>query len=161
MSKIILKILDWIRKTFFETDILPPSPQPTPEPEPTPPPAPLPPVPTQNKLELWVSAITEMENDKPSRNNPGSLRFLGQKYAKNDNGFCAFDTLEHGIEALKTLLINACTGKSKVYYPEMTLLEFQKTYSPSSDGNNPFAYANFVAHKIGCTIDTPIKDLIS
>ena len=36
MSKIILKILDWIRKTFFEKDILPPQPQPTPTPQPVP-----------------------------------------------------------------------------------------------------------------------------
>jgi hypothetical protein len=116
--------------------------------------------PIQSKLSLWIQAITDMEGAKPSRNNPGNLRFIGQKYAVNDGGFCKFDTPKHGYDALKTLLINACTGKSKVYKPTMTLLDFYNKYAPSTDGNDPKNYANFVAKRIGVTSATRIAELI-
>lgn len=113
-----------------------------------------------SSIELWIQAIKEMEGAKPERNNIGNLRFVGQKYAVDDNGFCKFDTYEHGYEALKSLIVNACTGKSKVYKPTMTLLEFYETYAPSADNNSPSNYARFVAKKIGCEITTIIKTLI-
>lgn len=114
----------------------------------------------KSKLDLWIEAIKQMEGAKPERNNIGNLRFIGQKYAVNDNGFCKFDTYEHGYQALKTLLVNASTGKSKVYNPEMDLVAFYNKYAPSSDGNNPTAYANFVAKHIGVAVTTKIKTLV-
>jgi hypothetical protein len=164
MKQFFLNILSWIQNTFFVKDVVP---TPTPQPVPTPlAPAPEPTPPKPTKLDLWIKYITIMEGDKPSRNNPGSLRFMGQPNAVNDGGFCKFNTLENGINALKSLLVNACSGKSKTYHPDMTLLEFQKIYSPSSDNNNPLAYANFVARGISTVypevnIQTPIKYLIT
>lgn len=114
----------------------------------------------KTKLDLWIEAIKQMENAKPERNNIGNIRFIGQKYAVDDNGFCKFDTYEHGYQALKTLLVNASTGKSKVYNPEMDLVAFYNKYAPSSDGNNPNAYANFVAKYIGVPVTTKIKTLV-
>lgn len=113
-----------------------------------------------SKLELWINAIKIMEGAKPYRNNPGNIRFVGQQYAVNDNGFCKFDTYEHGYDALKNLIVRACTGMSKKYNPEGNLYDFYDTYAPSSDGNNPSAYANFVASKIGVPATTKIKDLL-
>lgn len=113
-----------------------------------------------SKLDLWCEAIKQMEGAKPYRNNPGNLRFVGQQYAVNDNGFCKFDTYDHGYEALKSLLIRACTGLSSVYNPNMDLVAFYHVYAPSSDGNNPDGYAKFVGSKIGVPITTKIKDLI-
>ena len=165
MTQIILKILNWIRVTFFEKDIIPVKPPVAPIAPVAPIPMPTPIIPSKTKLELWIEAITTMEGAKPSRNNPGNLRFIGQKYAVNDNGFCKFDTLDHGKSALSELLTNACTGKSSVYHPTMTLLEFQNKYSPASDGNDPVHYAMVVADHIHTlypeiTIDTEIKYFI-
>lgn len=119
-----------------------------------------------SKLELWISAIKDMEGAKLERNNPGNLRFRNQKYAINDNGFCKFDTYGHGYDALKNLLKDACMGESTIYKPSMSLLEFQEIYSPASDGNNPLHYATFVADRIKkvypeITINTPIKELLT
>ena len=111
-------------------------------------------------LDEWCAAIKQMEGAKPERNNPGNLRYVGQKYAVNDRGFCKFDTYQHGYDALKNLLIRACTGTSSMYKPEMTLTDFYRVYAPSSDGNNPEHYAQFVADKLGLPVDTKIKNLI-
>ncbi len=112
------------------------------------------------KIDLWCEAIKEMEGAKPERNNPGNLRFVGQAYAVDDGGFCKFDTYEHGYEALKILLINACGGKSKIYHPTDTLIDFYKKYAPLSDNNNPINYADFVAKKIGVEPTTIINSLL-
>lgn len=114
----------------------------------------------KTKIDLWIEGITSMEGAKAIRNNPGNLRFIGQQYAVNDNGFCKFDTFQHGYDALKNKLIDACTGKSKVYHPEDTLYDFFAKYAPSSDGNNPKHYAEVVATHIRVTPDTQIKALL-
>ena len=168
MKQFILNILSWIKTTFFEKDILQPviapvAPVVTP---PVPIVAPTPVIPPQpTKLDLWIKYITEMEGAKPERNNPGNLRYVGQKYAVDDGGFCKFDNITHGIDALKELLIGACEG-NKLYPPGLTLYKFQCIYSPSSDNNNPMAYSSYVAKGIAqyypeITINTPIKYLIS
>lgn len=155
----LLAILNFIKKMFEEKTPTPIPPQP--EPLPTPEPIPVPePIPKSSKIELWMSAITKMEGAKPYRNNPGNIRYIGQKYAVNDRGFCKFDTLQHGKDALKNLLVNACTGKSKVYKPEMNLYQFYSLYAPSSDGNSPKQYAEFVAKYIGVSPNIQIKELI-
>ena len=115
---------------------------------------------TKSFIPQWIAAIKQMEGALPSRNNPGNLRFVGQPYAINDRGFCKFDTYEHGYQALESLLIRACTGKSKYYHPAMTLHQFYQVYAPDSDGNNSKAYATFVAKKLGVSISTQIKDLL-
>ena len=113
-----------------------------------------------SKLELWIEAIKRMEGAKPYRNNPGNLRFVGQRYAVNDKGFCKFDTYEHGYNALRDLLIRACTGGSAVYKPDMNLYQFYAVYAPYSDGNNSKRYAEFVAKFLGVVPETKIKSLI-
>lgn len=132
---------------------------------------------TKSFLPQWIEAIKQMEGAKPSRNNPGNLRFVGQQYAVNDNGFCKFDNYQHGYDALKNLLIRACTGKSSVYSPEMTLFEFYAGvydpkhpgdskykkypgYAPKEDENDPVRYSKFVAQRIGVPVETKIKNLI-
>lgn len=113
-----------------------------------------------SRIDNWCEAAKQMEGAKPERNNPGNLRFVGQKFAVNDGGFCKFDTYAHGYAALKTLFTNACEGKSKIYSPTMNLYEFYNKYAPSSDGNNPKHYAEFVANIIGVLPTIQIRQLL-
>lgn len=164
MKTFFQTILDFLYRTFFVKDIVPLNSGPVPVPPepvipPTPAPVPTPPV-SPGKIDKWCEAIKKMEGAKPSRNNPGNLRFVGQMFAVNDNGFCKFDTYQHGYNALKKLLVNACTGKSKVYHPTMTLYDFYNVYAPSSDGNNPKHYAEFVAKVIGVSPTIQIRELL-
>ena len=115
----------------------------------------------------WASTIQEFEGWKPGsrsfrNNNPGNIRYIGQPSAtgKDDKGFCIFKTYQDGFNCLCEILMNACTGKSKVYYPAMTLLQFFEKYAPSSDNNSPDNYAKFVAKRIGVEVNIKIKDLI-
>lgn len=107
--------------------------------------------------EGWFKGSRSQRN-----NNPGNLRFAGQPgvTAQDNKGFAIFKTYEDGFAALCRLITNARDGKSKVYKPEMTLLEFFGVYAPSFDHNDPNAYAKFVAQKIKCSIDFKIKDLV-
>ena len=116
------------------------------------------PEPEHTQLEQWADAIETFENMPDDRNNPGALRY--SPYATGEkNGYATFDTYEQGRQALLFQLTIATDGRSKVYNPEMTLLEFYEKYSPSSDGNNPKQYASFVASYLGVDIDTKIKEL--
>lgn len=128
---------------------------------------------TKSFIPAWIDAITIMEGAKPSRNNPGNLRYKNQKNAVDDNGFCKFDTLQHGRDALELLLTNACSGKSSNYFPDENLYEFYagltapnrfrrevKGYAPYSDGNNPKGYSNFVATRMGVPVTIRIGDLL-
>ena len=168
----IQTFINWIIKTFFQTEILPVKPAPVaPIPDPvvippvTPTPTPVEP-PKPSRLSLWVKYIALMEGAKPDRNNPGNLRFVGQANAIDDNGFCKFTTLADGENALEELLTRAASGKSSLYPVGITLYEFQCIYSPASDGNDPLHYSTFVAAGIATvypevTKDTQIKNLIS
>lgn len=93
--------------------------------------------------------------------NPGNLRYAKQTGSVGANrGFAVFPDYETGFAALMRQVEVACTGKSKVFTPGMTILEFFKVYAPSGDSNNPDAYASWVAKKIGVSTSFVIKDLV-
>jgi hypothetical protein len=122
---------------------------------------------TQPKIEAWANAIKEFEGwfvgSRSYRNNsPGNFKYVGQYKAigQDKDGFAIFPSYEAGWTHLCTILGNCATGKSKVYSPEMTLLEFFKKYAPSEDHNSPLNYSSFVAKKLGVSINTKIKELL-
>jgi hypothetical protein len=86
------------------------------------------------------------------------------KHPKTGHEFAIFPTVEDGFAALDELLINACTGKSKIYSPDWTILQFFTKYSPvrNSKGEviSNVAYASAVAKQVGVSMYTKIKDLI-
>ena len=128
---------------------------------------PIVPKPENPKLDLFCRAIQEFEGYYPGsrsfiNRNPGNIRFLNQLTAigQDNLGFCIFPTYEAGYQALKNLIIAACSGKSRVYFPTMSILAFFNKYAPESDNNPTGAYAAFVAKKIGEPITFLIRDLI-
>lgn len=125
----------------------------------------------------WAKAIQEKEGfirpgvagfPRGSRswrnNNPGNIRYTGLfinlAKGKDDKNFCVFETYEAGLNALCLLLKRAATGLSTIYRPEHSLLRFYEIYAPKSDGNDPVAYAKYVADRIGVDVETPIKKLL-
>ena len=117
-----------------------------------------PPMKTVSKLELWAEAIKQFEGWNPGsvsyrNNNPGNVRSVAGPFKK-------FLTYEEGWNYLLDYLTRAATGKHAAYRPDMNLQEFFGVYAPSSDGNHPNNYANFVGKKIGVDIKTKIKDLV-
>lgn len=93
--------------------------------------------------------------------NPGNLKYAKQPKAigKDDKGFAKFRTYADGREALANMILNAARGKSRVYKPTMTLAQFFSTYAPSTDHNNPAAYANYVAKQMGVATSFVISNL--
>lgn len=116
--------------------------------------------PPLSKLDLWCEAAKIMENARPILNNPGNIKYIGQADAKNNGGFCQFPSYAIGMQHLRTMFINAATGKSEIYHPTDNLIVFYQKYAPSSDGNNPHNYALFVANHIGVPVNTEIMDLV-
>lgn len=137
-----------------------------------------PPLPPENKvnlLEEFCLAIQEHEGWHPAgspgfptgsrswRNkNPGNVKYIGQWRAigKDNQNFAVFPTYKDGFETLKDQIKFACSGKSKIYSPEMTIVDFFSKYAPSYDNNNPLRYAQIVARKIGVEPTFIIKNLI-
>lgn len=106
--------------------------------------------------EGWFSGSRSFRN-----NNPGNLRFVGQTGATADrDNFAVFKTYEEGFGALLRMIQNAATGKSKVYFPTMTIVQFFQKYAPSSDNNYPEKYAQFVADRVGLLTSSQIKELV-
>lgn len=119
-------------------------------------------------LNKWADAIQWYEgwyagSRSYRNNNPGNIRYIGQKRAtgKDSAGFCIFANYQDGRQELVDLLVRASSGKSSIYNPEMTLLEFYQKYAPSSDGNYPQTYAKAVAKRMGVSVDIKIKNILS
>src|SRR3990167_5792141 len=127
----------------------------TPIPPPISPPSPEIAKPKPSLLIPWAKAIEMVENSNKNWNNPGAIRNL-------TGGFMKFPTYQKGFDYLCDYLTRAATGKHKAYPKggESTLLEFQRIYAPSSDGNSPETYAKVVADKLGILITTKIKNLV-
>lgn len=141
------------------------------------------------KLELFAKGIIKREayfapGENPKypngtlawrNNNPGNIIFgdLAKKYGSTTfyhhpvtgHDFAIFPTHEQGFNAMVELLKNACSGKSSIYKPEWTLIQFFTKYSPIRDKNGKVipnvGYATEVANVIGVPPTTQIKDLIN
>ena len=153
-------------------DILKPA---TPPIRPVEPPKPADPTPEPPKqesplLEAFCKAIQAhegwFEGSRSWRNNnPGNIKYGVFARAcgatgRDSGGFAIFPDYETGFSALKKLVTNAATGKSALYRPDMTLYEFFSTYAPSSDNNDPDAYAHAVAARVGIDPLLPIRELV-
>jgi len=96
-------------------------------------------------------------------NNPGNLKWRSGMLLANGQdsaGFARFATYKDGFMALSNKITNAATGKSTVYFPTDTLLQFFQKYAPYSDKNRPDLYAEFVADQLGVGVDFQIKNLV-
>jgi hypothetical protein len=113
-----------------------------------------------------ASAIAQMEGyNTPGtlaqrNNNPGNLR-SGPGQIGTSGGFAVFPDAATGWAALDNQVqVNADRG--------LTLNEFfagkpgvYAGYAPSSDANNPAAYAAFVASQTGADPNTPLNSLLA
>jgi len=119
-------------------------------------------------IDKWADAIKRFEGWTPTslsfrNNNPGNLRPSPEPWQGQisvSNGFIVFDTYENGLRALKISLINAATGRSRVYSPSDSLYDFFARYAPASDNNYPRQYAEFVAAQLNVDPNTPIGQLV-
>ncbi len=127
------------------------------------------PVPEKKSLlNKWADAIQSFEGwykgSKSYRNNnPGNIRFIGQKRAtgQDSTGFCIFATYADGRQELIDLLTRAASGKSSLYSPNMTLIDFYNRYAPTSDNNYPEGYAKAVAKMMNISVYSKIKDILN
>ena len=76
----------------------------------------------------------------------------------DDSGFAIFATPEDWFDALvEKIKFNQTNPNSRYYWK--TIREYFRIYAPSSDWNNPDAYANSVAKQLWVSVDTPISEL--
>ena len=88
-------------------------------------------------------------------NNPGNLR------DPQTGAWQKFATPQEGFQALVNDLQGKQTGNTHTgLNANSTLLQFTSVYAPAGDGsNNPTAYAQDLAQKLGVTVNTPIGQL--
>jgi len=78
------------------------------------------------------------------RNNPGNIRpGVPFKGSTPDGPFLKFDSLANGFRAIFLDI------QAKKKRGVKTLKDYFRIYAPASDGNNPDAYAQYVANRIG------------
>lgn len=106
-------------------------------------------------------AIIRMEGMKLG-NNPYALRdsqFQTGTIAVAGKGtFSTFATLANGEAAGMYILNLDASGRSKIYSPGMTMLDFISIRSPKSDGNDPVNYTNRIHEWEGIGAQTIIGD---
>jgi hypothetical protein len=83
--------------------------------------------------------------------------FGGQKIA--GERFTRFDSPQEWFNALVAKIKNIQAWNSRVYSPNMTLLQYISKYAPSADNNNPTAYAWQVAKQLWVSINTKVWQL--
>jgi len=109
-------------------------------------------------------------------NNPGNLRDspfkIGYGICGTSGRFALFKDYATGWKALIHQVTIVAKGTSPVYKAEarkrfnlnssadLTIAQFFQIYAPSSDNNNPDAYAKEVAKYMGVSINTQLKNLI-
>lgn len=141
-----------------------------PTPTPNPQSEPVQPQPTKAQRDLlqeFCDAIAIYEggpHDLNHRNNnPGNTRFYPVGYAatygvvkKDQNGFAIFKDWETGMRYLKNMI------RLRIeHFPNQTIEQFMERYAPSSDGNDPLAYAAFICKHIGLSPHQPISQLLT
>lgn len=150
MKAALLQALTWLKTK----NTIPPAPPPPTMPSPHQP----------LLIDVFCHAISLYEG-KPGdlnhvNNNPGNLRHWYTANGTN-HGFAVFDTWAHGYAALRQLVSLAAQGVYHPYYPSMSILQFFQLYAPSSDANNPAAYATFVAKQCSVPVETEISALLA
>ena len=105
--------------------------------------------------------------------NPGNLRWskyqAGQRCSLiKKQCYAYFDSEEDGNAALEFDLQAKCTGNTrakdasgKLLNPDSTILNFCEAYAPSSDGNRPLKYAEFLASRLNLSISSHLKEIYS
>lgn len=94
-------------------------------------------------------------------NNIGNLTWDNQPHAIQNGRFAKFSTYTYGYNALRSMLIRACSGHSAIYNAKGTLYTFFDTYAPTADSNDPKSYADFVISRLGVSVDTILEDLLN
>lgn len=124
----------------------------------------------RDMLSEFCIAISNYEGGPKDLNhrqcNPGNLKYGPFAIAagatrQGSKGFAIFPSWDIGMNALEKLVRNAASGKSVSYKPTMTILQFFSTYAPSSDNNDPNAYAKYVGGRLRVDYKTyQIKNLL-
>lgn len=141
-------------------------------PEPTP--LPTPEVPKEALLNGLCLAIKEMEGWFPPspkypngskswrNNNPGNTKYSTKGYLskyepvkKDATGFAVFKDYATGWLYLKNLVLSKAKAN-----PNWDLLDFASNWAPASDNNNPVAYSDFLAKKMGVSTTWMLKNLL-
>lgn len=96
------------------------------------------------------------EDDLPDVEYSSPNTYTGQIH----KGFRSFATPEEGWSALKNQLELYKTGRTRnPVGPNSTLLEAMSVYAPAADRNNPVAYANRIASRLGISPQTRIANI--
>lgn len=93
-------------------------------------------------------------------NNPWNIKdtSFGSPVWTGANWFAQFASPEDGFDALVEKIKFNQTNPKSSYYGK-TLQQYFQRYAPSTDGNNPDAYAKEVANKLWVSINTKISDV--
>jgi hypothetical protein len=83
-----------------------------------------------------------------------------QTSSTSNKGFRSFGSYQQGRDALENQLHLYQTGRTRnPVKPSSSIYEAMSVYAPAADHNDPKHYAQFIADKLGVSIDTPISQI--
>ena len=106
-------------------------------------------------LEAFADAMMKYEGwfvgSRSYRNrNPGNLRRSAYTTLLDSEGYCVFQGLVAGYDALLQELWAKVSGRNEHGITlDSTIMNLFEVYAPVADGNNPRVYAGFVAKEVG------------
>lgn len=114
-------------------------------------------------LSTFCAGIAQFEGANPANKNPGNCRCspVGYlpKYGRvlcNPKGFAVFPTITLG-----TLYLNELVHHRLVLHPTWNFYDFFSNYAPSTDGNNPKHYAEWIANYCKVVPTTILSTLLT
>lgn len=126
-------------------------------------PAPTAPITPKVPLSTFCAGIAQFEGANPANKNPGNCRCspVGYlpKYGKvlcNPKGFAVFPTITLG-----TLYLNEMVHHRIVLHPTWNFYDFFSNYAPSTDGNNPKHYAEWISNYCKVLPTTVLSTLLT
>ena len=95
-------------------------------------------------------------------NNPGNCRYNEAGYLpiyepvkRSVDGFAIFPTYALGFLYLKNMIREKVMNN-----PTQDILQFMSIYAPTSDGNDPAKYAEFIAGRLNVDVTYPMSKII-
>jgi hypothetical protein len=110
----------------------------------------------------WSGKVYPRGSRSYQNNSPGNVKFYSGGYLpkylpvlKDGDGFAVFKDYNTGWMYLMNMV------KVKIHlHPDRTFLQFFQEYAPTSDGNDPVAYTNYVVRGLGVDKSAKVSVLV-
>ncbi len=120
-------------------------------------------------IDQVMTTIQKTESANPTLNNPGNLIYgsIAKQYGGSPSSHCFTDTNTGNQDCIAQFPDPASGSNAEAQLIQnlaasgMTIQQFTNTYAPAGSGNNPQAYAQYIAQATGLSVNDPLSAAIA